>query len=185
MQMTSRMISAIVPSGPSTGSMMAFAISIGLSLVVLTTWTGSGGLCLGGNDLRLAGGFRHRRLIPGGFMPGISFFKSLKVFESFGERPAARQFERLKLLLDVLFVIRKLGGEIHELPGENPACGPRKSKDQKRDDQHGRHSAHPALDARNQRGEEKGQQRRQRDGNQNFACKIKPRDDECRQRDRP
>ena len=143
--------------------MMSCTSSIGLALDVSTICTGTagGGGC-GGEETAVSGlpGSCVMVGAAGAVPPGSSFFSSSTVSDSFVNAPPFGSLEGVHLGHDVLLVFGQLRRQIDQLPGEHPARRAEAGEDQRHHHQHRRDAANPALDARDQRREQKGEQRR-------------------------
>ena len=188
MQITSTSTSAAVPSGPSNGVMIVCTSSNGLpfevSTILTATVCGSGS---GGDATAVSG-------LPGSFVmtgvsgadpPGSSCFSSSTVSESlvnvppFGVRNAWSFWVMLPLYSGS-FVARSTSCRVRIQPG---AAQP--GENQRHDQQHSNDAAQPALESRHQGRKEKGEQRGERERDEQVAPEIKRGNDERGERNRP
>ena len=87
--------------------------------------------------------------------------------------------------MDVLLVIRQLGGEIDDLAGKHPAGRTSRNENQRSNEQHRADASKPLFQPRDERREEKGQQCRERQRNEEIARPIERGDNESAERDGP
>src|SRR6185295_10647699 len=105
-------------------------------------------------------------------------FQLVDRLREFRERPAFRSAKRVELLDDVALVFGQLRGEIDELPGKDIAGAAHGGEDERNDQQHRDNASEPAFQSRDQGRKEKGEQRGQRERNQQVAPEIKRGNDE-------
>ncbi len=186
--MTSTSTRAAMPKGPSNGAMISCTSSIGFALDVSTTCTRQrGGWRLGRRSdgtVRFAGLLRNRRR---GFRrPTRQFlFQLLDRVRQPRERAPFWHLEGMHLGHDVALVFGQLRCEIDQLRVRIQPAAPKAVKISATTSSTRRDAANPTLDARDQRRKEKGEQRRKRQRNEQFASEIKRRDNERRQHHRP